>query len=209
VALSISNSKDLFAAAGSAADSALRISPAPGRRDVSIARQWADAAGVMAEPFLGPLPNLTVQSRQCLVSGATLIHPGSGSPLKNWPVERFAELGRVLSRGGAPVHWIRGPAERDIEWGASGSGIIDRPSLEALAATLAQATVFVGNDSGVSHMAAAVGAPTVVIFGSTEPNVWQPDGPRVRALRAPSCDLSDVHVVEVQAAIADVTRLQP
>jgi ADP-heptose:LPS heptosyltransferase len=67
----------------------------------------------------------------------------------------------------------------------------------ALGALLRKARAYVGNDSGVSHLAAAFGAPSIVLFGPTDPRVWAPLGPRVRTLRAPDGRLEQIEVAEV------------
>ena len=122
-----------------------------------------------------------------------IIQPGSGSPKKNWPLARFEELAVRLAEQGYRVRWCLGPAEE--EW-------LRRPdalpalSLEELAGVLAGARLFVGNDSGISHLAAATGCPTVAIFGPTDPSVWKPAGPRAHVLTgAPWPDVSAVLAV--------------
>jgi len=180
-AIVISSSPDLTEAAKQAATTTIRVPSTPMRDDRCISMQWAEAAAALADPFTGPMPPLATRVETATHLGATLIHPGSGSPRKNWPIERFVELSRNLEALGHRVAWIRGPAEmgqREIWAGER----IDRPSLQALAATLAASRLFVGNDSGVSHLAAAVGAATVTLFGPTRPQVWRPDGPRIRAV---------------------------
>jgi heptosyltransferase-3 len=74
--------------------------------------------------------------------------------------------------------------------------------LRILGAVLARAGLFVGNDSGVSHLAAAAGAPTLSLFGPTAPEVWSPLGPRVVTLRAPGGAMSEISVDEVAAKAA-------
>ena len=202
VAVLISNSADLEKAAGLAAAKVIRLSPEPVRDDLPIALQWAEAARAVCLPFTGALPSLETTAREAITTGATLIHPGSGSPAKNWPIERFALLGRRLEALGHRVAWIRGPAETGLPAGIPPDQVIDRPSLRALAATLARSRVFIGNDSGVSHLAGAAGAPTLVLFGPTRASVWSPDGPRVKALSSTSGGLSDIPVEAVIAAAA-------
>jgi ADP-heptose:LPS heptosyltransferase len=58
----------------------------------------------------------------------------------------------------------------------------------------------VGNDSGVSHLAAAAGAPTLALFGSTDPATWSPIGPRVEAIRSPERKMSSLDPAMVDAA---------
>jgi ADP-heptose:LPS heptosyltransferase len=78
-----------------------------------------------------------------------------------------------------------------------------RPITE-LAALLAGARLYVGCDSGVSHLAAAVGAPTIAVFGPTDPLTWAPRGPLVRTLRGPGCSTAEVTTDDVLAAAADL-----
>jgi heptosyltransferase-3 len=120
-----------------------------------------------------------------VLPGWIAIHPGSGSARKNWPLARFVELARRLEARGGPMAWIEGPAERgcmpDVGLSAAGAAQIWRGlSLPALGARLLRCALFVGNDSGISHLAAAVGCPSVVLFGATSPGVWAPRGERVR-----------------------------
>ena len=197
IALSISNSNDLAEAARLAAARVIRISPGPERDDASISQQWADAAHAFCAPFTGVLPLLEATAPETVASGATLIHPGSGSPRKNWPIERFVELDRRLVALGHRVAWIRGPAEADPPEEISLDRVIDRPSLQTLASCLGESRLYVGNDSGVSHLAGAVGAPAVVLFGPTRASVWRPDGPRVQVVPSRSEALSDIPVEAV------------
>lgn len=135
----------------------------------------ADEANAAAKPLLERLGERFVA-----------IHPGSGSSRKNWPADRFAALAREFSSN-HPWLLVEGPADRD-----AASLLRDLPGavvgrdlpLGVLASVLSKARLYVGNDSGISHLAAAVGAPSLVLFGPTDPNVWGPRGRRVRALRA-------------------------
>ena len=208
VAAVISGSVDLVRAAQSAATSVIQIPPGPWSDDVPIGQQWSNAMSAVFPPFAGSLPLLPTESQQALVRGATLIHPGSGSANKNWPVQRFVELNRSLKNQGHRMVWVRGPAEADFPTELSGVEVLNRPSLRALGATLAQSRLFIGNDSGVSHLAAAVGAPTVVIYGPTSDLVWRPDGPRLETVRSASGALDAVKVEAVLAAIQELTRLR-
>ena len=116
------------------------------------------------------------------------IHPGSGSPKKNWPVERFESLARLVERDGRKLLWIAGEADSDVV-----SHVLRRvPApvasnlpLPALAALLSLAALYVGNDSGVSHLAAAVSTPTLTLFGTTDPRSWAPLAATVVDFRDP------------------------
>jgi heptosyltransferase-2 len=114
------------------------------------------------------------------------IHPGSGSPRKNWPTERFAALLDALTLQ-RPWLLVEGPADTAAAAPLScRPGVVVARSLPArvLGAVLARAGLFIGHDSGVSHLAASWGAPTLAMFGPTDPAVWAPVGPRVRVVRA-------------------------
>lgn len=112
---------------------------------------------------------------------AIVLHPGSGSPTKNWPIDRFFALAAALPRD-VPIAWVVGPVEEEkgiamvICAAASGATVWRNLPLADLASRLAGARLFVGNDSGVAHLAAAVGCPVVVLFGASDPVVWAPRG---------------------------------
>jgi heptosyltransferase III len=129
-----------------------------------------------------------------------LLFPGSGSPKKNWPPQRFATLAAMLPR---KVAVALGPAERGLEpfFARSGAALIREPELGELAAIAAQCSFFIGNDSGVSHLAAASGARGVAIFGPTDPVRWRPLG-AVRAIRRVPLDSLAVEEVLAEAEAA-------
>ena len=107
----------------------------------------------------------------------TVIHPFSGSAQKNWPLENFREVALRLG----DVQWLAGPEEA-----LDGSTHFD--SIVDLAKLIAGAKRYIGNDSGITHLAAAVGAPVIAIFGPTDPRVWAPRGENVRVLVNPTPD---------------------
>jgi hypothetical protein len=100
-----------------------------------------------------------------------VIHPFASNPQKRWPLESFQELGAQLEQLGR-VQWCRGPEEH-----LEKAHCVE--NLYELGTWLATASVFIGNDSGVSHLAAAVGTPVVALFGPTDPAIWAPRGERV------------------------------
>jgi heptosyltransferase-2 len=73
--------------------------------------------------------------------------------------------------------------------------------LPQLAAVL-ERSVFIGHDSGISHLAAAAGAKCILLFGPTDPDVWAPRNNNVRVLKAPDGRLDDLRIEQVQAALA-------
>ena len=98
-----------------------------------------------------------------------VIHPFASSVQKRWPLEKFREVARLLKM---PVRWCAGPEEQLPQ-------AVRIDDLYELACWLARARVYIGNDSGITHLAAAVGTPTVVLFGPTDPAVWAPRTSRV------------------------------
>jgi heptosyltransferase-3 len=121
-----------------------------------------------------------------------VIHPFSGSARKNWPLRRFRELAARLT---LPVRWCAGPEEA-LE------GAVRFQNLDELACWLASARVYIGNDSGITHLAAAVGVPVVAVFGLTDPIVWAPRGERVRVVSGGSLE-----EIEVDEVLETVQRL--
>lgn len=125
------------------------------------------------------------------------IQPFSGGRRKNWPLERFRQLAAQVK---APVRWCAGPEEE-----LPAAVRID--DLYELACWLRQARLYIGNDSGISHLAAAVGTPTVAIFGPTDPAVWAPQGAHVAVIRAPDGDLDALPVSQVAAVVDKMLTL--
>jgi ADP-heptose:LPS heptosyltransferase len=126
-------------------------------------------------------------------------HPGAGSAAKRWPQARFEQLAQRLIRAHAvQIILIEGPAEPGLAASISGSfpeaDILSAKDLDVieLAAVLSCCAGFVGNDSGVSHLAAALRVPSVLVFGPTSPEHWAPLGDNVRVLRdtvaCPACE---------------------
>jgi ADP-heptose:LPS heptosyltransferase len=91
-----------------------------------------------------------------------------------------------------PVRWCAGP-EQALEHAARFENLYE------LACWLASARVYIGNDSGITHLAAAVGTPVVAIFGATDPAVWAPRGDRVSVVGGGS--LNEITLDEVLEAV--------
>ena len=121
------------------------------------------------------------------------ICPGAGWPGKRWPVDRFVALAERLQRDvGGPILLLGGPDEANLAQRFNRNyvlNMIGQTSIGQAAALLERSRVYVGNDSGLLHIAAAVGTPTVAIFGPTRPERWAPPGGRHVVVRAhESCD---------------------
>jgi ADP-heptose:LPS heptosyltransferase len=142
------------------------------------------------------------------------IHPGSGSREKNWPLQNWIEL---FSR----EHWhvekrpslilISGEADEaqaaqlEHTWKDQDIRFAKNLPLPHLAGVL-EHSIFIGHDSGISHLAAAAGANCILLFGPTDPNVWAPRNENVRVLRAQSSKLSDLGIALVEAAVVGALR---
>jgi hypothetical protein len=117
-----------------------------------------------------------------------LLHPGSGGRTKCWPIECYEILAHCLRSDGYAVAWMIGPVELDWfgeafrERLARTARVVYEEDLLRAASVIACADAFVGNDSGISHVAAALGVPTIALFVASDPRIWQPIGPAVRVL---------------------------
>lgn len=119
--------------------------------------------------------------------------PGSGHPRKNWPLENYEKLARRLQTAWrARIVWIAGPAEASLTAKlkafsrAVGNHLLLNLPLPALAARLSLCHLYIGGDSGITHLAAATGGPAVLaLFGPTDPNIWAPRGEQITVLSAP------------------------
>jgi heptosyltransferase III len=111
-----------------------------------------------------------------------LIHPGSGSGMKNWPIERFKLFSEKCARRGLAAVWICGEAENDISF-PDGSHVVRKP-LPVLVHLFKRCRAYIGNDSGISHLASAAGCRSTVLFGPSDHAVWGPRGARVTIIKA-------------------------
>ena len=177
---------------------------------------WADLLGMAPPPhdaraWAVPEPwraeARTIAARAGAGARVVVLHPGSGGRGKCWPLERYLELSRRLRQEGRGVLHVVGPVEQDL-WARDGrlerlaaaGPLAADLTLAQLAGLLAEADAFVGNDSGVAHLAAAVGARTLVLFGPSNPVHFRPLGPRVDVLAAPALEAIDVdHVLRRMA----------
>ncbi|HEY3662268.1 MAG TPA: glycosyltransferase family 9 protein [Chthoniobacterales bacterium] len=176
-----------------------------------LARPLERLALYLEDPAAIILPNEKRQSDPALIA----IHPGSGSAAKNWPLERFAEVAgallsedenrRLLIAGGeADEHTI---AKLAAALPAKRVNVARNRPLPELACTLQNCALFIGHDSGISHLAAAVGAPSLLLFGPTDPAIWAPANPQVRVLRSPNLAMSGIEVPRVLESAYELMRI--
>jgi ADP-heptose:LPS heptosyltransferase len=145
--------------------------------------------GVPADP--GDLRLERPSGAVALVSGRpTVVHPGAASGARRWPAERFAAVARAELDAGRQVVVTGSPAEAGLarevasRAGVSPDAVLaGRTDLGSLAGVIAAAARVVSGDTGVAHLASALGTPSVVLFGPTSPEHWGPPaGSRHRAL---------------------------
>ncbi len=145
-------------------------------------------------------------------SRAIVVHPGSGSKKKLWPLDRFVDLIHILRKDfDSRILVVLGPAEGgeiqkafeqlDWEMGPSAPILLKGLSLLGLASVMDGCRFYIGNDSGITHMAAALGLPTLAIFGSTDARLWAPRGDRVVVVQsgAPCSPCTQERFLQCQA----------
>lgn len=126
-----------------------------------------------------------------------VLHPFASSPRKRWPLERFAAIAReLLDRGLKPVV-LSGPGENPAV--LPGVETVKGLALAHAIALIRSAAVFIGNDSGPAHVAAACGTPLIVLFGASDPEMWAPWKAAAIQIARPS--MREISVGEVSAAI--------
>ncbi len=179
----------------------ISIDPRPSEETLGrrrhITDQWCETA-MRSGLEIGDLlpPRIEMQSARAHTDDARkhiVIHPGSGGTAKCWPVERFFAVADRLSA--FVISWMLGPVETEADNAASQSihrraaasreRVVIEEDLTRAAERIAEADLYLGNDAGMSHVAAAFGIPTIVIYGPTDPAVWRPLGDQVAVVAQP------------------------
>ena len=176
------------------------IPASPKPRDLPAAEHYCRPLETLAIYVTQPVPRVFPDDTDRQAAGRFLaplgreriaaLHPGSGSAKKNWPVGKFAALARwLVDELALQLVVVRGEADERVA-GQLVVAVAPRPvtvatglKLVELAGVLERCAVYVGNDSGITHLAAAVGAPTVAVFGPASVPIWEPRGDRVRVVR--------------------------
>jgi hypothetical protein len=145
-------------------------------------------------------------------SKTVLIHPGAGSPRKRWPLSGFREVAVQLAALRLSPEFVIGPADQDLlpELARRGAAVRRPNDSIELSALLRSAAAYIGNDSGVSHLAAWTGLPSVVIFGPTDPVRWRPRGRSIEVVQPPlDCIPCFETAAENCAAVDCLGRITP
>jgi ADP-heptose:LPS heptosyltransferase len=157
----------------------------PGEHEVARWCRMLEQSGIPAEPReLGidaPDPGVLEPRVRHAAMGATIVHPGAASAARRWPPSRFAAVARAEASAGRPVVITGGTEDVRLARGVARlAGLPDeavtagRTDLRRLAAIVALAARVVCGDTGVAHLATALGTPSVVLFGPTSPAEWGP-----------------------------------
>ncbi len=179
------------------------------------ARQLARPLERLALYLEDPAAMIVPREERKIDSSLIAIHPGSGSEAKNWPLDRFVELAVTLLGVERRTCLLIVGGEADEECVARLADCLPperivlamkRP-LPELASALQNCALFIGHDSGVSHLAAAVGAPCLLLFGPTDPAVWAPANPQVRVLRSPNLAMAGIEVPVVLESAYELIRI--
>ncbi len=165
----------------------------PSAEDETTARAWLKETGLTAAQEAGEL---------------LVVHPGSGSAAKNWPDSLWQKFFEAWLAAAAPrrVILVGGEAEGNrlqalrqalTEQVQSRIAVAENLALPVLAALLQQADRFLGHDSGISHLAAAVDTRSLLLFGPTDATTWSPQGEHVTVLPSPTGAMGDIAVETV------------
>jgi heptosyltransferase-3 len=140
-------------------------------------------------------------------SPTLLIHPGSGGKTKCWFPEYFARVADdLILQTGCSVLFSSGPADGELAhqiidlMDESANALTEMP-LPKFALCMKRCTAYLGNDSGPSHLAAALDLPSVILFGPTDPRIWAPRGPFVQIIQSPDQDMSTIPPAKVTEAL--------
>jgi heptosyltransferase III len=177
-----------------------------------------EKAGVPAsQVFLKPLESLAIFEADCVPrleitnlgcsQNQLAIHPGSGSERKNWPEARWADLlQHLLNRTDLGLLLVGGEAEGERLQRLSAAlpptrtRVALNVPLTELAATISRSRAFIGHDSGISHLAAALGLPGILLWGDSTEAVWRPPSQRMVVLRHPG-GLAELEAHEVMVRL--------
>lgn len=140
-----------------------------------------------------------------------VLHPGSGSPSKNWPLERWIELLSAISNHDPDISWIITGGEAETDRLAAflaelrSRGIPHHHPAEAtlpeLGALFGQIEGYLGHDTGISHLAASAGARGLLLYGPTNPMVWAPPSQRMEIITSSDDTMSGISVEEVWSRV--------
>jgi heptosyltransferase-2 len=184
-------------------------------RNLDIVRAIGCTTDDLREELRAPAAELREVERALGPQRRIGLHIGAGKLPNRWPAREFARLAALLEEGdGARILLFWGPAESDLkeEFLRHRTGpteLVGHPSVTRLAAYFRACDAVVCNDTGVLHLAAAVGVPTVALFGPTDPAEWKPVGEHVRALAGEGGIVAAIPVEAVAKEVGALLRAFP
>lgn len=174
-------------------------------------RQFAQQSGLSADQARIPEQEISIRVREAdrdrgvevleqagvdLARRLVVLHPGSGGPKKCWHLDNFLSIANELGSRDMEVLFLLGPAEVErfrpsekVQMHATAK-CVAHLALSQVVGLLSCADAFLGNDSGVTHLAAGMGVRTVALFGPTDPSIYRPLGRAVTVLRDPAGDFA-------------------
>jgi hypothetical protein len=171
-------------------------------------------------PMIKPTSADIIRGKEILAENGVMpgrkpivIQPGSGGAHKCWHLDNFLSVAKILKTGGVDVLFLLGPAEMERFSESALAKIVmtaprlTSPPLADVVAVLSNAAGYLGNDSGITHLAAALGVRTVAVFGPTDPVLYAPLGPAVTVLKSRDENFTEVisRQLQQEAAAALIT----
>jgi len=162
-----------------------------------------------------PVPRLVLGNRSPAPGCRVALHPGSGSEKKNWPEDKWTELSReILAETDWDVMLVGGEAEGERLRRMAGAlpsprvRVAQAWPLPELGEQLQACAAFAGHDSGITHLAAALGTPCVVLWSDTVQEVWRPRSDRLALLEA-SAGIQNIEASQVLEELRRLVRIPP
>ena len=197
----------------------------PGHITDFYIQQFIAESSLALEPWQLPPDNVLIKATQADVNRGrellketgldtseklVVMHPGSGSLRKSWHLDNFLAIAEQLASKGITVIFLLGPAELDRFSKAAIKKItrvarcLTDLSLAQVLGLLSCADAFVGNDSGITHLAAGLGVRVIAVFGPTDPNVYRPIGPAVTVFKNRAATFTRKPSVRLQKKLLEV-----
>lgn len=178
LAVIFSSSEEIFTPK---ADSSLYVEPIP-KEKIWIVDYYLKRLNLHNESFS---KTLKINAQVDKSSNLCVVHPGSGSKKKNPKIEFFFKLQSLLEDLGFDVVFLLGHAEEQLKKLFKNTVYLE--NLRDISKLLFQSFLYIGLDSGISHLSSYIGVPSIVIFGPTDSHMWHPIGERVYLIRNEKC----------------------
>ncbi len=198
----LNNADPVAANLWSAGCTDIRVSSTRPPAGTHIVRHFHESLGLPVPERKPAFTHLIQEAEQNLI----WMHPGSGGPAKCVPARVFYELADHVSRvTGLPIVVTQGEADsflsEDPDWtrllALPNTQLLTGKSIPDICRRLSSATLYVGNDSGISHLASGLGIPSIVLFRSTDPAQWAPWASEIQVHIVDARNSPDINVIEI------------